>query len=579
VTARLRGLGASAGVAVGPAFVVREVASPIGGRVEPGGENVELERFNRAARETAADLERLAQRVAADGHTDEAGIFDAQAAMAADSTLEAGVAARVREQGDDAVAATHAAARELADGLRALDDETLAARASDLIDVADRIARRLEGERSGGVSSTPQPTEPSIVVAHDLAPSVAASIPRERLLGIALEGGSTTAHAAILARAYGIPAVVGASALLAAVDDAAGQTEIAIDGETGEVFVAPDPAALRSILVRGRLQEQRSGRDVADAELPAVTLDGLAVALLANIGSPSEAARARALGATGVGLFRTEFLFLERSEPPSEAEQLEADRAVVDAFAPGPVTIRLLDAGGDKAIPYLGLPPEANPFLGARGLRLAVHRPELFERQLRAACRAAIAGPVKVMAPMVADLDDVAILRGLAQRASAALAAEALDHRPVALGAMVEIPSAVVVADRLFRELDFVSLGTNDLLQYLLAADRGNPALGRYHDPLHPALLRVVHDAVTAARHARIELSVCGEMAGDPLGALALVGLGVRTLSMAAASLPAVRRAIRARAASDLERSATAAADARDASEARRILEPLLQPV
>jgi phosphoenolpyruvate-protein kinase (PTS system EI component) len=262
------------------------------------------------------------------------------------------------------------------------------------------------------------------------------------------------------------------------------------------------------------------------------------------------------LGAKGVGLFRTEFLFLERPSPPSEDEQAEAYGHVVAAFAPHPVTIRLLDVGGDKPIPYLRLATEENPFLGVRALRLADQQPDLFVTQLRACYRAAAKGRVKVMAPMVADAADVATLRHLADRARAELAAEGRPVGTVDLGVMLEIPSAILMADTYVRDIAFASIGTNDLLQYTLAADRGNPALERYRDPLHPALLQLVRLAAQACERSGIELSVCGEMAGQPEAALLLVGLGVRVLSMAPTSIAAVKRAIRAATKADLERVA-----------------------
>jgi phosphoenolpyruvate-protein kinase (PTS system EI component) len=307
-----------------------------------------------------------------------------------------------------------------------------------------------------------------------------------------------------------------------------------------------------------------------------VTLDGVTVTLRANIGGPDEAQAALALGARGVGLFRTEFLFLERSAPPSEAEQVDAYERVIRAFAPFPVTIRLLDAGGDKPIPYLRLPSEANPFLGVRALRIARTDPELFLTQLRACHRASSAGPVKVMSPMVADAGDVRLLLDLAEQARGDLEADGLPTGDVALGVMLEIPSAVLVADSYFGRLAFASLGTNDLLQYTLAVDRGNPALEGYRDDLHPGVLALIAMAVEAGARAGIEISVCGEMAGDPASALALVALGVRSLSMAPSSLADVRRAIRASRADQLEAAIAVALREPTAEPVRSRFEALL---
>lgn len=561
----LRGIAASSGVARARWAVIREEAPPTRGTIEPSAVEVEFSRAAAARASAAAELDEIAVRVVAAGHPDEAAILSAQAAMARDPTLAALTEARIRERLDDAVGATLGAADEIGDQLRALDDELLAARSADLIDVGLRIARHLVG-RSG--EDGPRLDAPAIVVARDVAPSMAATLPRDRVLGFALERGSPTAHAAILARAYGIPAVVGVSGLLDAL-------ELAIDGDSGEVVIDPDEVTARRYQAREAESLRAATEALTEVSLPAATTDGVEVVLLANIGTPGEAERCVALGARGVGLFRTEFLFLERATPPSEEEQLAAYRSVVEAFAPHPVTIRLLDVGGDKAIPYLPIEREANPFLGVRALRLAATRPDVFITQLRSAYRAAMVGPVKVMAPMIADATDAELLLSLAAQARAALDRDGLAYGPVDLGVMLEIPSAILVADSYFGRLAFGSLGTNDLLQYTVAVDRGNQALARYQDSLHPALLRLVAEAVASAERAGIELSVCGEMAGDPVAALALVGLGIRKLSMAAGSLPLVRRAIRERSAAELRSIAGTALAAASAAEIRaRFLAP-----
>ena len=571
----VHGIPASTGVARGPWVVLVAVSAPAGGRISAGDVPAELERLTVARDEAAAELETLAQELAGSG-SEEGAIFEAQAMMAQDSTLFDAAAAAIGD-GHDGIAAIRIAAAGVAEQLRALGDELLAARAADVLDVGERIAARL-----AGVDRTVVLDRPSIVVADDIPPSIAASLPRDRLLGMALESGSATSHAAILARAFGIPAVVGAAGLLPAaqVTDGAPERVAVVDGDSGEVVFEPDAAAT------ARLDERRAAADVAarqaleEASLPAVTRDGVEVTLLANIGTAAEAERAVALGAKGVGLFRTEFLFVERAAPPTEDEQVEANRAVIAAFSPGPVTIRLLDVGGDKPIPWLHIPPEPNPFLGVRALRLAGERPELFITQLRAAMRAAAdGGRVKVMAPMVADASDTGVLLDLAAQARAALVADGRPHGDIELGVMLEIPSAVLVAPTFFDRIAFASLGTNDLLQYTLAADRGNAALERYRDSLHPALLRLIASAARDADAAGVELSVCGEMGGDPTAALALVGLGVTVLSMASSSLAPVRRAIRAADAATLREVAREALGAASAAEVRARFEALLPAI
>ncbi|HEU4673656.1 MAG TPA: phosphoenolpyruvate--protein phosphotransferase [Candidatus Limnocylindrales bacterium] len=564
---QLRGTGASPGVALGPVVRVDRWLPPEGRRIGPAEITVESDRVAAAAEAAARDLEGLASDLVTKGLPAEAAIFEAQAAMARDHTLLEAARARIAG-GVDAATAVRGAADDAAAQLAALDDPLIAARAADVVDVGRRIAEVLD---PSAVAPQVSLEAPSIVVAADLAPSITATLPRDRLLGIALEQGSPTSHAAILARGYGIPAVVAAAGLLDAVGSAHART-IALDGTSGEVTIEPDDET-RAVLERTvALARTREADEASDAAEPAVTRDGVEIRLLANIGAPGEAAHARALGAQGVGLFRTEFLFLERRTPPGEDEQATAYREVVEAFAPDPVVIRLLDVGGDKPIPFLRLPAEANPFLGVRALRIAGARPALFETQLRAAMRAAAGlppGVVKVMAPMVADGVDADLLIRLAADARRSLATSGVAHGEVALGVMLEIPSAILTADAYFGRVAFASLGTNDLAQYTLAADRGNPQLGRYQDALHPAVLRLVGDAVSAAERAGIELSVCGELAGDAAGALALVGLGIRRLSMAASSLPAVRRVLRAATVSELERRSADALRLPDAAAVR----------
>ncbi len=566
------GVGASPGIARGPWAEVGRAPLPEPRSIAPTDVANEIGRLQEAARVASKELRALADTIREAGHPEEAAIFRAHALMARDPDLLETAQREIESRRVDAVGAIVAASRTVAERLARLEDELLRGRAGDVLDVGDRIARHV-----AGLPTTSSLDRPSIIIGDDLAPSVAATLPRDRILGIALERSSPTAHAAILARAYGIPAVVGAAGVIAAARAAEQGAVIAIDGSTGEVFVAPEASAEARLAARATAATRARARDLAEATAPAVTVDGVEVSLLANIGGPDEAVPAIALGAAGVGLYRTEFLFLERAGPPTEAEQLTAYRSVVEAFDGRSVTIRLLDVGGDKPIPYLPLPREDNPFLGVRALRLAGDRPELFVTQLRAAYRAASAGPLRIMAPMIADATDVETLLALADQAREGLLADGLEAGPAELGAMLEIPSAVLTATSYFDQIKFASLGTNDLLQYTLAVDRGNPALERYRDSMHPALLRLIRTAVEAAEQRNVSLSVCGEMAGDPVAALALVGLGIRVLSMSPTSLPAVRRAIRRADASQLVAEAGAACFDRSAADARARLRRLLR--
>ena len=569
---RLAGVGAAPGIAIAPAWRYLERAA------EPAAAPVHAEPAAavRAAVDTAAaELEVLAARVRETGREEEAGIFEGQALLAVSPSLVDDAVERA-EAGTPPAEAVTAAADAAAEVLAALDDELLAARAADVRDVGARIARILRGERLS------LPDAPSIAVADDLPPSVTAEIPAGLLRGIVLEGGSRTAHACILARSLGIPAVVGTVGVLAAVDAAApaGSVVLAVDGESGDVVIDPAAADRAAFEARAAELEARRARAAAARGRRGATADGRRVLLVANIGTPDDAPRALEAGAEGVGLFRTEFLFMQRQTPPTEDEQVAAYRRAFEAFGPArPVVVRLADIGGDKGIPYLGLPAEANPFLGVRAIRLAYGDPELLRTQLRAIWRAGGLAGVEphIMAPMVATLEDVDILESLRDEARAeVLAAGQPCAERMVTGIMVEVPAAALLAPELARRVAFFSIGTNDLTQYVMAADRGNAALGRLQDALHPAVLRAVAGVVAGADAAGIPVAVCGELAGDPAGALVLVGLGVDELSADAGSLDEVRAALAACTAAELEALAAGALVAPDAPAVRAAAASLL---
>jgi phosphoenolpyruvate-protein phosphotransferase len=580
---RLAGIGAAPGVAIGPIWryaaggpVPATAPAAALAQGAPVGDAASL--IHAAADAAAAELDALADRVRAAGRPDDAGIFEAQAPLAQSPSLLDDAVART-EEGADPATAVEGAAADAAAMLATLDDELLAARAADVRDVGARIARILRGE------ALDLPTVASIAVADDLPPSMTAEIPAGLLLGIALSGGSPTAHACILARSLGIPAVVATGGLLDAIDalEAAGRSGpivAAIDGGTGSVVLDPgsaerDATAARAAEITERREHAALGRD-----RPGATADGRRVLLLANIGKPEDAPRALEHGAEGVGLFRTEFVFMSRQTAPTEAEQVEAYRRVLSAFGPDrPTVIRLADIGGDKAIPYLALAPEANPFLGVRAIRLAHASPDLLVTQLKAIWRAGAAAGVvpHVMAPMVATVDDVDLFLALRDEARAAVLADghACADRLVC-GIMVEVPAAALLAPELARRVEFFSIGTNDLTQYIMAADRGNPALAYLQDALHPAVLRAIAAIVAAADASGIPVAVCGELAGDPAGALVLVGLGVDELSADPGSLDVIREALAAAAGPDLDELGRAALVAADAGAVRRLAAGLL---
>ena len=518
-----------------------------------------------------AELQALAASLRAGGRGPEAEILEAQALMARDLALLDAASARI-DRGEAPDAALVAAGDEAAQLLAALDDPLLAARAADVRDVALRIARAVRGE------APPRLPRRSIVVAQDLPPSVTAELDPALLAGIALEGGAPTAHAAILARALGIPAVVGVDGL---VDGAASAAAIGIDGDRGEVWIDPDASVAGALRRRGEEQRVQVAADQALRDVPLTTRDGHRIGLVANIGGPADVARALEAGAEGIGLFRTEFSFMGRSQAPSIEAQAAAYAAVLDAFpGDGVVVLRLADIGGDKGLPYLALPPEQNPFLGVRAIRLArTHRALLID-QLRAILRAGRRAERRpaIMAPMVADQSDVSLLHALIDEAMALEAGDGVLQRP-RVGIMVELPSAALLAGELARGLDFFSIGTNDLTQYLLAADRTNAALADRQDALHPAVLRAIGLTVAGAHDAGIEVAVCGEMAGDPAGALLLAGLGVDELSADAGRFPGLKRAMREVTLAELRDLAVAASTLPSAALVRQRAAALLERV
>jgi phosphocarrier protein FPr len=566
----LSGVGAAPGVAVGPIW---RHATGTAGRAP-------VVDVRAAAQLASAELMALAARVRASNRPEDAAIFEAQAMMAVDPMLLDAIAARSSAfaassriaSPDELAALVETVAGEHADTIAALEDEILAARAADVRDVGSRIARIVTGR------TLDLPAVPSIAVADDLPPSVAAEIDDGKLLGIALERGSVTSHAAILARGLGIPAVVGARGLLAAAagsgDGRGSSATVAVDGEAGRVIFEPTEDELRALQA---VVEQRHAAGAAARELrgrPGQTADGHRIALLANIGRVEEVDRALEAGAEGVGLLRTEFLYIGRSSAPSEDEQAGAYRRVLEAFEGRPVVIRLLDVGGDKPLPYLRLAPEPNPFLGIRGLRLAHDHRDMLLVQLRAIARAGagLPTPPRVMAPMVATLEDVELLHGLVQAALADLDAKGIVRSAhLEVGIMIEVPSAVLLAPELAARVDFFSIGSNDLTQYVLAMDRTHPGLAAAADGLHPAVLRAIRATVEGAAASGIEVAVCGELGGDPLGALILAGLGIGELSMDPGRLDATRLALSRRTREQLRALAWAALAAGTADEVRAI--------
>jgi phosphoenolpyruvate-protein phosphotransferase len=461
-------------------------------------------------------------------------ILRAQAAMAGDAELLRAADQLVTEGGLDAVTALRRAAGELSATLEGTASERIRARVADL----EEIVRLVSAELLPGRAIGPSLPEQAVIVATDLGPAQTARLDRSRVCAFVLARSSPTAHTAILARTYGIPAVIQVGA---GIEELQGGMRVAVDGDAGTVHVEPDDALVAEI--RERVAEQardREGRSQRSG--PAVLSDGRLIELAANVGSAEQARAAAGQGARRIGLFRTEFLFMERSDLPSEAEQEAEYRAAIDAMAGGRVVLRTLDVGGDKPLPTLKATAEPNPMLGRRGIRLGLHHPEVLSSQLRAMLRASTSGPIGIMFPMIADVDEVRAARALLERVREELVSEGVAvGDDVIVGIMVETPAAALTADVLSELVDFFSIGTNDLLQYTFAADRDNKDVSGMLDPLHPALLRAVRLVVQGAACNSVPVTVCGEAAGDPLAQLLLVGLGVDELSMVAPALADTR--------------------------------------
>jgi phosphocarrier protein FPr len=497
----------------------------------------------------------------------EAEIFEAQSLLLDDPALRQRVEASIRKDHTNAAQAWDAAFRSAAANYAQLDDEYLRQRAADVRDIGASVLAAL-GIPRPQVGDLP---EPGILVVDDLTPAEAASLSKTVLGVICLAGGKTS-HAAILLRARGVPAIVRARTAFERAGIHAGSGEITggFDGDTGELWLDPSPEKRDEL--RARVEAQRAaGEEAAQlSHQPAVTIDGHVVKIFANLGEASEAAAALERGAEGVGLFRTEFLFLDREAAPNEDEQYEALREVREVMGSRPVVIRTLDIGGDKEAPYLGLAREANPFLGERGIRVCLHRPELFQVHLRAILRAAHGGNFQIMFPMITDLAELRDARDALEQAHDTLARSGVRHAwPVPVGIMIEVPSAAVLSDQLILEADFFSIGTNDLTQYVLAADRGNPSLTRFQDAVHPAVLRMLDQIIASAHRRGKHVAVCGESAADPIAARLLVGLGIDELSLTPAKIPAIKSTIRASRKTDLQALANRALRLSAATEVR----------
>jgi multiphosphoryl transfer protein len=562
----LRGLPVSPGVAIGPAQRLRAPEPEVSDA--PAGDAAGEWRALDAAREAArVDVRAARAAVVAGAGESEAGIFDAHLLLLDDEALLDPARRAIEDEGRNAAQAWDAAIQAAAGAYRDAADAYLRERAADILDVG----RRVLGHLAGAGPAQPTLAQAGVLVADDLTPGQTAVLDRGLVRGIATARGSATSHAAILARAFGIPAVVGAGSALLETPDG---TMLVLDGDAGTVAVDPDPDALAAAGHRQEKERRVAAERRERAAAPAETRDGRRIEVAANLGAVAEAAPAVAEGAEGVGLLRTEFLFLGREDAPDEEEQVEALSGVAAALGGRPLVIRTLDVGADKPLPFLAQDPEANPFLGRRGIRLALARPDIFRPHLRAILRVADAYEnVKVMFPMVAALHELRAARALLDEERAGLGIDP----PLEVGIMVEVPAVAITAERFARDADFFSIGTNDLAQYTLAAERGNEHVAELANGPVPALLGLIDAVVQGAQAHDRWVGVCGELAGDPLAAALLVGLGVTELSMAPPRIPDVKAALREVDAGEAAAVARQAIAADDANTARDLASGLVK--
>jgi multiphosphoryl transfer protein len=526
-----KGIPAAPGIAIGPVYHLQHEEIRIDETFH--GVPVEEAALQKALDRARGQLVTLHKQMVQSAGAGEAAIFEAHQEILDDPDLLEGVLERIGKQ-QSAARAWQATIDSRAKSLATLKDPLLAGRAADVQDVGYRVLRLLMG---GDEQQVSLPDHPVILLAQDLSPSDTAALDREKILGFCTAAGGPTAHSAIIARALSIPAVVSAGT---AVLDIPNLTNVILNGSNGTLTIEPDAAAIAQAQAQQRQWQAAISHAAATAADPAITQDNHRVEVVANIGGLADAQQAVGAGAEGVGLLRTEFLFLDRSDAPTEREQFEVYRDVVQAMGGQPVIIRTLDIGGDKPLPYITVPPEANPFLGERGIRLCLNRPDLLRQQLRAILRAAEFGPLRIMFPMIADLTEWREARAMVADIQKEMGAPAVE-----VGIMIEVPSAALMADVFAREVDFFSIGTNDLTQYTLAMDRMHPSLAGKSDGLHPAVLRLIARTVEAAHANGKWVGVCGELGADAQAVPILVGLGVDELSVSVPAIPSVKAQIR----------------------------------
>lgn len=537
---RFQGIAVAPGIAHGEVVVhwVDDEEIPLR-KISPAEMPEEIARFEAALIATRAELLEIQQRIADAIGSKDASVFDAHLLVVEDRTLIDEVLRTLEKDRLNVETVFHRTAERYCKTLGEIDDPYLRERVVDIEDVARRVIRHLLGKAPRDLATGDRP---HIIVSHNLTPSDTATLNRDLVLGFATEQGSKTSHTAIMARSLEIPAIVGLHDIC---NELTSGARVLIDGYSGILIVDPSPETLREYDSLEQRKEQVEERLELIRETSSTTTDGRHITLSANIELPEELQDVKESGAEGIGLYRTEFLYLNRSAPPDEEEQYENYRLVAERARPHSVIIRTLDIGGDKPSECLDLEEEQNPFLGCRAIRFCLRNPDIFKTQLRAILRAATLGNIRLMYPMISSLEELRSANALLEECRQELRDRGVDFQPdLEVGIMIEVPSAALVADHLAREVKFFSIGTNDLIQYTVAVDRGNDRIAHLFEPTHPAVLRLIKGVVDAAHHNNIWVGVCGEMAGDISLTPLLLGLGIDELSASSAVVPRVKKAV-----------------------------------